>query len=318
MATITRYDESLVERDEVFYPTTDMIDTEPFYSNFTAIENLSCEKNFNNSIPIINDCIFNLIQIVEDIGYIFPSPIIFSKRNTPKINSLYDLVLKLGGAFGPLVHRRRLNINKQYFQRWYLEKYPCSASMIQHNILMKKTTQISDDYHENINHHSSSPSSSVITKLPSIRMNDKKFQNQVLHTYGFDDIDTISSISSSRRSSIDETNSTPTRQLTPIVLDTIENSKPKQQITIREYYPSKDIPSLITNRSLSPSSTSQQTINDYDYEQFIYNHPELYQDPNPEMITQSNPDQVSYKQNVSIRYLVPPTPPPPGPLIIRG
>ena len=39
MATITRYDESLVERDEVLFPNTNMIDTEPHYSNFTTIQN---------------------------------------------------------------------------------------------------------------------------------------------------------------------------------------------------------------------------------------------------------------------------------------
>jgi hypothetical protein len=172
---------------------------------------------------------------------------------------------------------------------------------------MKKTTQILDDYQSNINIHPS-----IITNLTLKKMDEKCFQNRVLRMYGFDDIDTISSISS-RRSSIDEINSIPNQQLT------LNNSKPKQQITIREYYPNKDIPSLMVNRSLSSSSgLSQQTMNDNEYEQFISNHSELYNDPNPEIIIKPNPDQITYQQNISVRYLVPPTPPPPGPLIIRG
>ena len=35
----TTYDESLVERDEVLFPNTDVIDTEPHYDNFTTIQN---------------------------------------------------------------------------------------------------------------------------------------------------------------------------------------------------------------------------------------------------------------------------------------
>ncbi|CAF1295087.1 unnamed protein product [Didymodactylos carnosus] len=40
-------------------------------------------------------------------------------------------------------------------------------------------------------------------------------------------------------------------------------------------------------------------------------------DPNPELIVRSNGQRVKYRQDVSIRYLRPPTPPPPGPIIIR-
>jgi hypothetical protein len=135
-------------------------------------------------------------------------------------------------------------------------------------------------------------------------MGEKHFQNNVLRMYGFDDLETISSTSS--------------RQSTPVPLDSIEDTKPKQQITIREYYPSKDMPSLMVNRSVSSSLSSQQATEDIDYEQFIGEHPELFNDPNPEIINKPNPNQVTYQQNVSVRYLVPPTPPPPGPLIIRG
>ena len=39
MTTSTRYDESFVERDEVLFPNADVIDAEPHYDNFTAIQN---------------------------------------------------------------------------------------------------------------------------------------------------------------------------------------------------------------------------------------------------------------------------------------
>lgn len=40
-------------------------------------------------------------------------------------------------------------------------------------------------------------------------------------------------------------------------------------------------------------------------------------DPNPEIIYRDNPDDVIYTQKVGVRYLKPPTPPPPGPILIR-
>ena len=172
-----------------------------------------------------------------------------------------------------------------------------------------KTTQKFDNYQSNI----SSRQPSVNT---SKDMDEKQFQNHVLRMYGFEDMETNSSVSS-RRSSVEEEKTNSTGQSTPIEFETTENFKPKQ-ITIREYYPSRDMPSLMVNRSESPSASSQQTIEDNEYERVLQNHPDLYNDPNPEIITQPNPEQVTYQQNVSIRYLVPPTPPPPGPLIIRG
>jgi len=299
-----RYDESLPERDEVCFSNTHMIDTEPFYKNFTTIQNALRHSNERKS-QIIDGYIFNLIQIVEDIGYRPKYSFINSSQNN-KNNGLLNIILKLGGAYGPLVNKRRLNMHKQYFQRWYLEKYSRSASMTQYSLLSKKTTQTSDDYQSDINLRPP-----IITNSLSKQMDEKGFEDKILRMYGFDDVDTISSISSSRRSSIDEKQTS-----TPIILETNNNSKPKQQkITIREYHPSKDMPLLMVNRSLS---SSQQTINDNEYEEFIHNHPDLYYDPNPEIITKPNPDPITYNQNISVRYLVPPTPPPPGPLIIRG
>lgn len=40
-------------------------------------------------------------------------------------------------------------------------------------------------------------------------------------------------------------------------------------------------------------------------------------DPNPQIIHKHAKDAVTYKQEVAVRYLRPPTPPPPGPLIIK-
>ncbi|UJR15481.1 hypothetical protein I4U23_002424 [Adineta vaga] len=40
-------------------------------------------------------------------------------------------------------------------------------------------------------------------------------------------------------------------------------------------------------------------------------------DPNPEIVYEENPDEVVYVQKVGVRYLEPPTPPPPEPIIIR-
>ena len=43
----------------------------------------------------------------------------------------------------------------------------------------------------------------------------------------------------------------------------------------------------------------------------------LNQDPNPEHIRRHNNDRITYQQDVAIRYLQPPTPPPPAPVIVR-
>ncbi len=45
MATKNHLDESLVERNEVSCPNTDMIDTEPLYKNFTTIQNFLRHSN---------------------------------------------------------------------------------------------------------------------------------------------------------------------------------------------------------------------------------------------------------------------------------
>jgi hypothetical protein len=54
MATITSNDESLAERDEVLFPNTDMVDTEPHYKNFTAIQNALRHRVEHRPINIVS------------------------------------------------------------------------------------------------------------------------------------------------------------------------------------------------------------------------------------------------------------------------
>lgn len=44
---------------------------------------------------------------------------------------------------------------------------------------------------------------------------------------------------------------------------------------------------------------------------------EINRDPNPIVIKKKNEENIEYKQNVFIRWLQPPTPPPPAPIISR-
>ena len=39
---------------------------------------------------------------------------------------------------------------------------------------------------------------------------------------------------------------------------------------------------------------------------------------NPQVVYKPNNQEVVYKQNIMVRWLQPPTPPPPAPIIIRG
>ncbi|CAF2667861.1 unnamed protein product [Rotaria sp. Silwood2] len=43
----------------------------------------------------------------------------------------------------------------------------------------------------------------------------------------------------------------------------------------------------------------------------------INQDPNPEYIRRPNNEHVIYRKDIAIRYLQPPTPPPPGPIVVR-
>ena len=274
---------------------------------------------------------FNLIQIVDDVGF-HPSSTFTSylqnARNNKRISSLLSIVSDLGGAFGPLANVWRCRLDEVYFRKWFLEKHRRSAPMIDLHTMNhpnRTATQKADDYRSN-----TVTRRLVAAGAMSDSNDDKRFEDAIQRMYGFDDVETNSSVSS-RRSSVDEnysliTESPPPPQQrvqSPLTLNTVSNAKPKQSITIREYYPQQDKSSLVVDRSLS-SSSSQHTANPDDehilayYNEYLRRHPELNNDPYPEIFSEPNPDQINQKQNVSIRYLVPPTPPPPGPLIIRG
>ncbi len=81
------------------------------------------------------------------------------------------------------------------------------------------------------------------------------------------------------------------------------------------------IPSTFLSNNTAYTNTSvnhqQQSILTEQQQRNIVNIVE-HQHPPPLLIRKTLPNnQVTYKQNISVRYLKPPTPPPPGPLIIR-
>lgn len=49
-----------------------------------------------------------------------------------------------------------------------------------------------------------------------------------------------------------------------------------------------------------------------------FNQPEINQDVNPIIVKKRPKKKLEYVQEVTIRYLKPPTPPPPGDIIIEG
>ncbi|CAF1362034.1 unnamed protein product [Rotaria sordida] len=255
MATIKFNDESLAESDEVFFPNTYMIDVEPDYNNFTAIQNtlqydneqkqtniithyrnhssdnqyraihtqiepsslhhsrsnqildINTQNSFNSStIPIniqsnkIDGHIFNLTKIVTDIGCNLDSPFLRASSNssTKNVSALLNIVLSMGGARGPLVNVWRSHINNDYFQRWYLERYyPRSASLIQRNTLHnmnKKTTQ----YAQNREYKSHLVIDHLVSNeiLPTKQMmNENYYQNEINKMYGYDQMNTMNTIS---------------------------------------------------------------------------------------------------------------------------
>jgi hypothetical protein len=287
---------------------------QPSSNAFTVPVNIQSKK--------IDGHIFNLTRIVEDIGYNRNTPLIRlpTSSTTKNVSALLNIVLKMGGAHGPLVNVWRSRINDDYFQRWYLEKYhQRSASLIQHNTMSninESTTQNiqARDYQSSIvMDNLASPKSSTNT--------EKHYDNEIKQIYGYDDRDTTSSTSS--HSSYSEIELKNSHQRAPPITSILkknnnnnnQNSQTKHHVTIRENYPSDNL----NHQSISLPS---QQINDQhilsEYQQLIQNHPDLYNDPNPEIITKPSPDHITYQQNVSVRYLIPPTPPPPGPLIIRG
>lgn len=70
MTSTTRYDESFVERDEVLFPNADVIDVEPHYDNFTAIQNALQQYDESQQMHTVR-FIARLIHIFEKICVIF-------------------------------------------------------------------------------------------------------------------------------------------------------------------------------------------------------------------------------------------------------
>ncbi|CAF0896677.1 unnamed protein product [Adineta steineri] len=357
-------------------------------------DQLSINSEYSSSsftIPIsiqskkIDGHIFNLSQIVQDIGYKKSTPITSSTLdpNTKNVSALLNIVLKAGGAHGPLVNVWRSRITDEYFQRWYLEKYyQRSASLPRYNTNEKMTqnTRARDDYKSNtyMNNFRLPP-----TTTTNQVNNQNHYESEVQKIYGYDDADvTTASIASSHSSSNDtishtkeqrsssitsilkkssNSNNTPTTGQTPPI---------KHHVTIRERHSSFESDQSISSQQLNtddmnllsesrqyqksqtdsqefenipspydhfekttPIDYSQIQQTNYDirselntnsnpilseYQQVLQTHPDVHHDPNPEIISKPNPThQVTYEQNISLRYLVPPTPPPPGPLIIR-
>ncbi|CAF2506945.1 unnamed protein product [Rotaria sp. Silwood2] len=389
MATTIFHDESLVERNEVFFPNTDIIDVEPHYNNFTVIQNASqynnerkqanitthyrshsiddqyrairtqiepsslrqfhsnqiLDINSQNSlnsyaVPIsiqskqIDGHIFNLTKIIENIGYNVNSPFIRSpsNSNTKNVSALLDIVLKMGGAHGPLVNVWRSHVNNDYFQRWYLEKYyRRSASLNQHNTINninKATTQYAQnrDYKSNLLIDNSV--SSNILPMKQV-MNENYYQNDIqqAYGYGYDQMNTMNTTSNQSSSNVIESKndsssnqlarSSSSSSITSILKKPNSqnngNSQTKPRVTIREQYPTNEFNQVVSAQQVSDEDKRILA----EYQQIMQTRPDLNNDPNPQMITKPNSDQITYQQNVSVRYLVPPTPPPPGPLIIR-
>ena len=75
-----------------------------------------------------------------------------------------------------------------------------------------------------------------------------------------------------------------------------------------------------SNHSQDLANFNSSVFNSYDNgdQALAYdNMSSINQDPDPIRITKPNTQNVIYKQEVKIKYLQPPTPPPPAPIIIR-
>ncbi len=70
---------------------------------------------------------------------------------------------------------------------------------------------------------------------------------------------------------------------------------------------------------MSASSSSFETSSAQQVQQYATTAQGLYQDPNPQIIRRpAQSGQVTYTQNIKIRFLQPPPqPPPPPPLVVR-
>lgn len=266
-----------------------------------------------------------MAKIVQDIGYDKNTRFIRSPvdNHTKNVSALLNIVSNMGGAYGPLTNVWRSRVDNNYFRQEYLEKYhQRSASLTQHNTVSninEKTAQ----YRQNQNYQSGVIiDNTSAAKIPTKDMTYENYRpNEIFKSHVYKEIDNMNSISPQPTSYETQSNhqrSPSSSSITSILKKPearpYENFQPKPRVTI--------VDNRQTNE-FTEAASSQEIVNDRerilsDYHQFMQNHPELNHDPNPEIIIKPNPDPITYQQNVSVRYLVPPTPPPPGPLIIRG
>lgn len=68
-----------------------------------------------------------------------------------------------------------------------------------------------------------------------------------------------------------------------------------------------------TPQSIHPPSPPILGVSDTHNSQHL-----LQNNANPQVVYRNNNQEVVYKQNIMVRWLQPPTPPPPAPIIIRG
>ncbi|UJR27899.1 hypothetical protein I4U23_009161 [Adineta vaga] len=400
-------------------------------NTYTVPINVESKKNDGH--------IFNLTEIVEDIGCRIDTPYIRSstESNSKNVSALLNIVLKMGGAHGPLVTAWRSRLTEEEFQRWYLEKH-CqrSASLLQYGI-NERTSQNgrARDYQTNlVIDHKSIPT--------NLMKKENQYEDEIQKMYGYDedtDVDATTASSISSRSSIVEpipySEQRTSSSITSILKKSGNNhnnnndrhSSTKNRVKIvdhhssdesehvgslhevlpdnnqvisayeeyenvpsnHQYYenvssayqqygnlpsPYQQVPPIppspyqpvqeihsqshiniesnddsdsndrllskyqqVLPTPLSPYQTipqihSQSYINIKnnidnnndnnsilsEYKQVLHTHPDVHNDPNPEIVSQTNPERpITYEQNISLRYLIPPTPPPPGPLIIR-
>lgn len=238
--------------------------------------------------------VFNLTRIVQDIGYDRETPFIRltnedQSTSTRNVSALLNIVLKMGGAHGNLSNMWRSKLDDDFFQSWYLERQTKNSTSTTHAHNMSHRIDSNNHYYND-----------QIADESIHRMVSK----QPLHTTNHSQI--IES-QQSRQATSNQSSTT----INELNRNFSTNARP---ITIRDGNFHEEIQRSTSSDRIYENTTD--IVNDY--QRILRENTDLYQDPTPAMITKPNPDTVTHRQNISIRYLVPPTPPPPGPLIIRG
>ena len=108
-----------------------------------------------------------------------------------------------------------------------------------------------------------------------------------------------------------------TYQLKDHMLDigamSLSHSRSSPSLIQKLQQPNQD---LVNYQSSDFSAFDAANVSDQSFN-YDANTTTINQDPDPIRITKPNTQNVIYKQEVKIKYLQPPTPPPPAPIIIR-